>query len=157
VNNINCITGDKDSSIWFGSNGSGLCKYELGSKKYPNGRFIHYSSREGLSNDFVTSITEDRNGIIWIGTYGGGVNIYDGRSFKHFNEDQGMSNNIITSILESKNGDIWFGTFGGGVCQFEKHTPAFPGGRFTYFTIEDNLNTKNFRQRNRVLTRNNNI
>ena len=35
--------------------------------------FENFDTNSGLSNNLVTSITEDVNGLIWIGTYGGGL------------------------------------------------------------------------------------
>jgi hypothetical protein len=58
----------------------------------------------------VHSITEDKSGNLWFGTYGGGVSRYDGKSFTNFTTDHGLANNSIPSITEDKSGNLWFGT-----------------------------------------------
>lgn len=45
--------------------------------------FVHYGVREGLSNDIVTSITQDGMGYIWVGT-DDGLNRFDGDRFETF-------------------------------------------------------------------------
>jgi serine phosphatase RsbU (regulator of sigma subunit)/streptogramin lyase len=61
----------------------------------------------------VRSITEDKSGNLWFGTYGGGVSKYDGKSFETFSTSQGLANNFVLSITEDKSGNLWFGTEGG--------------------------------------------
>ena len=49
---------------------------------------------EGLSHDEVTSIVQDNDGFMWIGTRGG-LNRYDGYEFKIFNQIPGDSNSLV--------------------------------------------------------------
>jgi ligand-binding sensor domain-containing protein len=42
--------------------------------RFKDGKFTVYTAKEGLSNDSVSSIAEDREGRIWIGTDGGVLN-----------------------------------------------------------------------------------
>ncbi|MFN3694446.1 MAG: SpoIIE family protein phosphatase, partial [Ignavibacterium sp.] len=79
----------------------------------------------------VYSILEDKEGIIWIGTYGGGLNRLDkstGKitSFKHDETNQNtISSNSAWSIAEDNHGKIWVGTFGGGVNVLDKSNMSF--------------------------------
>jgi ligand-binding sensor domain-containing protein len=75
---------------------------------------------------------EDKSGNLWFGTYGGGVNKYDGKSFTHYTDKEGLSNNIVLSILEDKNGNLWFGTNGGGASKFD-------GKSFTRYTNKEGM------------------
>lgn len=103
---------DKNGNLWFGTYGGGVNKLVLsdteGSKQ--KATFTRFTEKEGLSNDFVFSMLEDKNGNLWFGTSGGGVNKYDGKYFTHFTEKEGLSNNVVLSILEDKKGNLWFGT-----------------------------------------------
>jgi ligand-binding sensor domain-containing protein len=95
---------DRDGNLWFASTDSGVYNY--------NGKtFKHFTTREGLVNNRVMDIYEDRAGIIWFGT-GGGVSLYEGKSFRNFTTKEGLSNNDINTIIEDKTGKIWFGTRG---------------------------------------------
>lgn len=59
-----------------------------------------YGVPEGLSQSTVTSVVEDDDGYIWIGTLNG-LNRFDGREFKHFfaNDRSGLSSSFIQSLL----------------------------------------------------------
>ena len=81
--------------------------------RYDGKSFTHFTEKEGLSNNSVKSILEDKSGNLWFGTYGGGVSRYDGKSFTHFTEKEGLSNNSVWSILEDKSGNLWFSTESG--------------------------------------------
>jgi streptogramin lyase len=106
---------DRRGNLWFASTDSGVYNY--------NGKsFQHFTTREGLANNRVTAIYEDRAGIIWFGT-GGGVSRYDGKSFRNFTTKEGLSNNDLTTIMEDKTGKLWFGTRG-EACFFDGKTFA---------------------------------
>src|ERR1700722_8612102 len=70
---------------------------------------------EGLTNNYITNILQDKNGFIWVGT-GEGVFRYDGYSFKAFRNFHGDStmlvNNLITSLY-TENDNLWVGTASG--------------------------------------------
>ena len=82
---------------------------------------------DGLSQSTINCIIQDRKGFIWIGTRGG-LNRYDGTSFKVFlhnpSDSSSISNNIIYSLYEDKNGLIWVGTQE-GLSVFDHTTQAF--------------------------------
>ena len=77
--------------------------------------FSSFGKLQGLKNDVIYCLLEDKDGNLWFGTNGGGVSKYDGKSFTHFTEKEGLSSNFVPSILEDKSGNLWFGTWGGGV------------------------------------------
>lgn len=73
------------------------------------------SVNEGLPQQAVTSIVQDKSGFVWIGTYDG-LCKYDGTNYKnyyHINNDvTSLSNNRILSILEDSKGNLFIGTEG---------------------------------------------
>jgi ligand-binding sensor domain-containing protein len=104
---------DRRGILWFASTDSGVYSY--------NGEtFQHFTTREGLVNNRVGKIYEDKAGNIWFGT-GGGVSLYDGKSFRNFTTKEGLSNNDLTTIMEDKTGKLWFGTRG-EVCFYDGKT-----------------------------------
>lgn len=95
---------DRKGNLWFATRNSGAYYY--------NGKsFQHFTTKEGLANNGVRSVYEDKAGTIWFGT-GGGVSRYDGKIFRNFTTKDGLPNNDVTTIMEDKAGKIWFGTRG---------------------------------------------
>jgi ligand-binding sensor domain-containing protein len=112
---------DRRGNIWFASLDSGVYYY--------NGKsFQHFTTREGLANNQVVSVYEDKAGIIWFGT-GGGVSRYDGKSFRNFTTKEGQLSNVITTIIEDRTGKLWIGTRGEAF--------VYDGKTFTTLTNKD--------------------
>lgn len=69
--------------------------------------------QQGLSNNVVNSLYQDRFGFIWMGTYDG-LNRYDGYAFKIFrnkwDDDRSLINNHITCLNGDGKNRIWIGT-----------------------------------------------
>lgn len=78
-----------------------------------NVRFSAITTAEGLSQNTITALIQDRQGFLWIGTPDG-LHRYDGYSlidYKHLpNDSTSLINNSITSLVEDKKGNIWIAT-----------------------------------------------
>ncbi len=85
-------------------------------------RFRRLSAADGLSQQTVNAIAQDRRGFLWFGTEDG-LNRFDGYSFSVFrsttDKSSGLRNNIITRLLCTKDGRIWSGTIDGGVSVYD--------------------------------------
>ena len=82
-------------------------------------RLITLSGKDGLSQQDVECILQDKQGFIWIGTYDG-LNRYDGNSFLLFRHNpqntNSISDNRILSLQEwPERDELWIGTDGGGL------------------------------------------
>ena len=116
---------DRRGNLLFATTDAGVYYY--------NGKsFKHFTTKEGLVNNLVISIYEDKAGNIWFGT-GGGVSRYDGKSFRNFATKEGLPHNGVTTIMEDKTGKLWIGT-GAGPCFYDGKT----------FTVLKNKNGKAF-------------
>ncbi len=82
----------------------------------------HYSVEDGLSQNTVMSILQDRDGYMWFGTWDG-INKFDGYKFVTYKSRPGeevFQNNRIEYILEDSLGYIWFQTYDGRFHRFDK-------------------------------------
>ena len=84
--------------------------------------FNHLTVKEGLSNNEVNSIIQDKAGFIWMGT-NDGLNIYNGYSFKTYRhiikDSTSLSDNSVWCLLEDRSGFIWIGTKNGKLNRFD--------------------------------------
>jgi signal transduction histidine kinase/ligand-binding sensor domain-containing protein len=78
--------------------------------------FAHLTTADGLSQNTVTDILQDRRGFMWFAT-GDGLNRYDGNAFviyKHDVNDPGsLSHNFIRDLLEDDDGSLWVAAYPG--------------------------------------------
>ncbi len=78
--------------------------------------FRNMAVEDGLSQNMVYSILQDKTGFIWFGTLDG-LNRYDGLRFKIFKKDnennRSIGSNKILSLLQDSNEKIWVGTTNG--------------------------------------------
>ena len=94
--------------------------------------FTHYSLEEGLPHTQTTSLWQDSNGYLWIGTFGGGIAKFDGKNFSTLTKEDGLWSNQICSIFEDKEGNLWIGYIGLGVSKYD-------GKSFQFFGKESGL------------------
>lgn len=73
------------------------------------------TTAEGLSCNFIYSIIQDKNGLIWISTEEG-LNVYNGKYFTHYSVNRGrfsLSHNRTQTLLLAPDGNVWTGTSDG--------------------------------------------
>ena len=118
---------DRKNNIWVGFWGVGVARINPGANNYKIW-LNEPGNSESLSHNDVWVIKEDRFGRIWIGTLGGGLNLFENKNggmFRHWLQREGeknkLSSNNIYSIIESKNSKmlnssntlLWIGTSNG--------------------------------------------
>lgn len=119
---VSCIIEDKDKNLWVGTYGSGLYKINL-----PTQHVTYYESTRNenddwsinrLPNDWISCLLEDKEGMIWIGTYKGlaVLNPQTDNFINYKKQNNLLPGYVVYSLLESTNGDIWAGTSEGLVC-----------------------------------------
>jgi signal transduction histidine kinase/streptogramin lyase len=143
------IAEDAVGNLWIGTWGEGL--YRLAPNRET---LVHYEQhwREPnhwkqygtLSSHITWAITVDQAGVPWVGTYHGGVNLWDSTTdrFTHYRHDpanpNSLSNDYVLSFWEDsafgdQEGIMWIGTMG-GLNRLDRDTQTF-----TRYTVENGL------------------
>ncbi|MDJ0835977.1 MAG: ATP-binding protein [Acidobacteriota bacterium] len=125
---------DKAGTMWFGLGKGGMAR--LDPEDVEAGRFQHYtnspSNSYSLSADSISSVYEDRAGVLWVGTYGEGVNRVDlerqrsgtvsNKVFSHYHHDperdDSLSSRPILGFAQDRSGRVWVATQGNGIDSF---------------------------------------
>ena len=118
-NNVYEIFEDNQGLIWIGS-ARGLQWFN----GYDFINFVHDPSDSlSISSGFVRSITQDKDGNMWIGTQNGGLSKFNGTYFENYkkgsNDSRSISHNFVETLLTGKDGTIWIGTWGGGLDLYQ--------------------------------------
>lgn len=98
-------------------------------------QFNSLTVKEGLSQHDVSSILQDSEGFVWIGTYDG-LNRFDGYTIENFFHDStpsSLSSNRILSLFEDQKKRIWIGTDGYGLNYYSLET-----GKITRVPVPNN-------------------
>ncbi len=83
-----------------------------------NYQFKNYSVDNGITQPYIYSITQDKNGYLWIGT-GEGFCKYDGISFKTVYTKEGLNDNFVSTTYKDKQRNLWIGHNQGGITFYD--------------------------------------
>jgi len=90
--------------------------------------FTHLSVADGLSHADVRAIAQDRQGFMWFGTWLGGLDRYDGYTFKVYKhddrDDRSLGCDTIWALNVDRAGVLWVGT-NEGVDRYDPDTDSF--------------------------------
>lgn len=110
-NYINCIAQSENGIIWLGTQQGGLNSYDM-----RTGKFVYYTTQDGLSDNFIKGIIPDGNGKLWIST-NNGLSVFDfaTKHFKNYFKEDGIQGNEfnICSFYKSRSGKFYFGGMNG--------------------------------------------
>lgn len=76
---------DSRDDYWFGTFNGGLYR-----KVKKTGEMKIYDVRDGLARNFVSYITEDYRGNVWVGTWGGGITLFHDEKLMTYNKNNGL-------------------------------------------------------------------
>jgi signal transduction histidine kinase/ligand-binding sensor domain-containing protein/DNA-binding response OmpR family regulator len=90
--------------------------------------FDIFSQEDGLPNNQIQCIYQDKKGWMWIGT-SQGLSRFDGYTFVNFlpnpNDSNSLRGNLVRVIKEDKNGNLLVGTENGGLNIFDRKKERF--------------------------------
>ena len=88
-----------DGAVWIAGNG-GLFRYDAG-------RLTHWGEAEGLSSRFVTSMSAEPDGTLWLSTAGAGLNRFKDGRITQYGLAQGLYDETILCVLSDGRGGVW--------------------------------------------------
>lgn len=101
--------------------------------------FDIFSQEDGLPNNQIQYIYQDKKGWMWIGT-SQGLSRFDGYSFVNFlpnqNDTNSLSGNLVRVIRENKKGNLLVGTENGGLNIFDRKKERFSNPFKNYRDLE---------------------
>lgn len=109
-NYIVAIEVAEDGSVWCGTWGGGLARFD--GKTWKN-----YTVADGLPANHVFMLKRDEQGVFWVGT-SNGLARFDGERFDVFTARDGLFANNIFSLAVGGSENLWVGSYG-GVTRFE--------------------------------------
>ena len=121
---IDSIMVDRENNVWVGTDGSGLCKYNLDTEKfiqYRHSKFVQHT----LGSDVVRTLFQDRSGDYWVGHFPYGISHVNRSAsvFQQFcnipGETNCLSDDHVMSFLEDQSGGLWIGTDNGGLNYYD--------------------------------------
>ena len=116
---------DLDGNLVVGTYGDGVYWFDA------EGKETQITSADGLSYNSILSLTVDREGCLWVGTNGGGLNRVRRRSFEVLDASAGS---VVQSVCEDQQAGLWIGYTGnrvdhwtgGGAQQFRILPSSLP-------------------------------
>jgi ligand-binding sensor domain-containing protein len=103
LNTITTLVQTQDGFIWVGT--------RAGLSRFDGVRFKTFTKQNSpLLNDRITSLYEDANKVLWIGTDGAGLYSCEKDLWKNFTIKDGLSNAHVRTIIGDWKGDLWVGT-----------------------------------------------
>ncbi|MFA4917594.1 MAG: two-component regulator propeller domain-containing protein, partial [Syntrophales bacterium] len=135
ANQVQSVLIDREGNYWIGTFGGGLNKVRKEDVVQNKIKFERYTYNAddpfSISDNRVYTIYEDSEGVLWIGTFGGGLNKFD-KSTGHFisyknlpGDRTSLSDNRVMAIHEDGSKNLWIGTYGGGLNLFDKKKESF--------------------------------
>jgi len=128
---------DNKDKLWIGTTLHGL--FCINDKN----KVVDHWYKEGKRNfrdNYITSIFQDSNGIIWVGTNNYGVAFYDSQKhiFRFLNANSLLTRSPISSIIQDNRGLLWIST-GNGLYSYNKNKHLL-----IRYTVENGLPTNQF-------------
>jgi signal transduction histidine kinase/ligand-binding sensor domain-containing protein/CheY-like chemotaxis protein len=121
--------------IWVATRGGGLNRYDREKDQFTSFTSNNLPNNDpaanSLSSNLLTSLAEDAQGHLWIGTEDKGLNEFDPATghFSHYsshdNDPHSLSSDYVRAILVDSRQHIWVGTYGNGLNLLDRQHSSF--------------------------------
>jgi ligand-binding sensor domain-containing protein/signal transduction histidine kinase len=93
---------DSDGALWIGTEGRGVFRQN-------GAKLVHYTTKNGLVNNFVRAFLQAHDGGVWIAT-DEGVSRWRAGGFTNYQMRDGLCYFSTRALWEDRNSDLWIGT-----------------------------------------------
>ena len=116
-----------DKGVYVLATDAGIKIFDRNKNKYQH-FYNQPQNALSINNNHAYVLCKASDGRIWVGTYGGGVNIFDRKtgSFTQVTTDNGLSSNVINKIFLDTKKNIWICT-PDGLNMYNPRTKQFQG------------------------------
>jgi PAS domain S-box-containing protein len=137
---VTALLRDKGGRLWIGTRDRGLFRLlgpgenaasEPAADAAGGRRFAAYRRDPGgransLAHDEVWGLAEDKEGRIWVATYGGGISVLSPQTGEFtYHRAPSLPTDLVTSVIVDRQGTVWVGTDGFGVLRYEAGAGQF--------------------------------
>ncbi|MGO4879294.1 MAG: two-component regulator propeller domain-containing protein [Bryobacteraceae bacterium] len=102
-NSVFCLLAANNGTLWIGTEGGGIISYR-------NRTFRLWSAADGLTNSYIRSMREDRQGRIWIGT-DDGLFLWESGKIRRLDNRDGVPAISVHAIYQDRAQRLWVGGY----------------------------------------------
>ncbi|MBK8807921.1 MAG: hypothetical protein IPO21_15260 [Bacteroidales bacterium] len=108
----------------------------------PKLKFDYIGTEQGLKDNYVESVLQDKNGFMWFAT-DNGLYKYDGydcKAYKYnYNQKKSLAYNHVYTLFEDSKGKLWIGFRVGGIALYSAETDSFINKSLTRIRLPTRL------------------
>jgi signal transduction histidine kinase/ligand-binding sensor domain-containing protein len=125
---ISIIRAGKEK-LWLGTQ-DGIYLFNTRDKSFLPMRYSE-NDKHSISKGTETALYLDESGMLWVGTFAGGISVYDQKLvlfdwYQNIMDDLGsLSGNNVSCFAEGSDGKVWIGTVGDGLNLWDRKTNTF--------------------------------
>jgi signal transduction histidine kinase/ligand-binding sensor domain-containing protein len=135
---IQTVLRDSQGNTWIGTVGQGLARIPAASHK--SDKIEGFSQSDGLSQDFVWCLLEDREHNIWVGTQNG-LNRFRDEKVTTLTRREGLMSDEVSALAAGRGGAIWSSTLTGVHRIDGEHRDGYLEGAIVSGVYVDRSNT----------------
>lgn len=121
--------------IYFTDNGMAVIGTESGVSILHKRKIDAIDTNQGLTENILTNVNQDSNGVIWAGTYGQGFNYFREGQWEAVEYPPELTNGYASGAVADEDGSIWFNTQGTGIVKIQDFKIT------EHYTVDDGLLT----------------